>query len=101
MQHTFQPSDQQPHQHLRLMLQKVPMRALGAIEEVFLLALFAFGGAGVGVGVGHFGGLAVLTDVDAVPARDYGGEGGGGEDVAARRKMRGISLGFWEDDRRG
>ena len=76
------------------------MRALGAIEEVFFLALFAFGGAGVGVGVGHFGGRAVTTDVDAVPCRDYGGEGGGGEYVAGREK-RGVSLGLGKDDRGG
>ena len=50
------------------------MRALGTIEEVFFLALFAFGGAGVGVGVGHFGGPAVLTDVEGMIYRDYGGE---------------------------
>lgn len=58
------------------------MRALGAIEEVFLLALFALGGAGVGVGVGDFGGSAVGTDVHAVEPGDDGGKGGGGEDVA-------------------
>ena len=62
------------------------MRALGAIEEVFLLALFAFGGAGVEVWVGNFGGFAVGTDVDGVVPRDYGGESGGGEDVAGRRE---------------
>lgn len=83
------------------MLQEIPVRALGAIEEVFLLALFAFGGAGVGVGVGHFGGPAVATDVEGLICRDYGGEGGGGEDVAVRREKRGVSLGLWEDDRRG
>ena len=63
------------------------MRALGAIEEVFLLALFAFGGAGVCVWVGDLGGFAVGTDLDGVVPRDYGGEGGGGEDVAGRREV--------------
>lgn len=69
------------------------MRALGAIEEIFLLALFAFGGAGVGVWVGHFGASAVVTDIEAVITCDYSAEGGGGEDVAGRRKKRSVSLG--------
>ena len=62
------------------------MRALGAVEEVFLLALFAFGGAGVEVWVGDLGGFAVLTDIGAVVPCDYGGEGGGGKDVAGTRE---------------
>ena len=52
------------------------MRPLRAIEEVFVLIFFCFGGRGVGVGVGHFGYSAVLTDVDGLPGCDYGGEGG-------------------------
>lgn len=63
------------------------MRALGAVEEVFLLALFALGGAGVEVWVGDLGGSAVGTDVDGVVPCDYGGEGGGCEDVAGRKGM--------------
>ena len=69
------------------MLEEVPVPALGAVEEVFLLALLAFGGAGVGVGVGDFGGAAVGGRVDGVVPGDYGGEGGGGEDVAWRRGL--------------
>lgn len=60
------------------------MRALGAVEEVFLLALFAFGGGGVGVGVGDLGGSAVGSRVYGVVPPDDGAEGGGGEDVAGR-----------------
>lgn len=48
------------------MLQKIRVRALRAIEEVFLLALFALGGAGVGVWVGDFGGAAVGADHEGV-----------------------------------
>ena len=66
------------------MLQEIGVRALRAIEEVFLLALFAFGGAGVGVWVGDFGGSAVGTDHESVVRCHYGGEGGGREDVAGR-----------------
>lgn len=76
------------------------MRALGAVEEVFLLALFAFRGAGVGVGVGHFGVTAVVASVDAVPPCDYGAEAGGGEDVA-RGKKRGVNLGSGYEQRGG
>lgn len=64
------------------MLQEVPMRALGAVEEVLLLALFAFGRGGVGVWVGDLGCSAVLADVDHLVPGDHGGEGGGREDVA-------------------
>ena len=64
------------------MLQEVAVRALRAVEEVFLLALFAFGGAGVGVWVGDLGGSAVGTDHEAVVRGHEGGEGGGCEDVA-------------------
>ena len=64
------------------MLQEIAMRALRAIKEVFLLALFAFGGASVGVWIGDFGGSAVGPHVYRVVPCDYGGEGGGGEDVA-------------------
>ena len=63
------------------------MRALGAVEEVFLLALFALGGAGVEVWVGDLGGSAVGTDVDGVVPCDYGGEGGCREDIAGRKGM--------------
>ena len=49
------------------------MGALGAVEEVLLLALLALGGAGVGVWVGDFGGAAVGPDVDGVVPRDDGG----------------------------
>ena len=63
------------------------MRAHGAIEEVFLLVLFAFGGAGVGIWVGDLGGSAVETDVNAVAHRENGGEGGGGEDIAGRKRV--------------
>ena len=42
------------------------MRALGAIEEVFLLALFAFDGGGIGVWIGDFGGSAVVGGVEGV-----------------------------------
>lgn len=65
------------------------MGALGAVEEVLLLALLALGGAGVGVWVGDFGGAAVGTDVDGVVPCDDGGQGGGGEDVAGRREVSG------------
>lgn len=63
------------------------MRAHGAIEEVFLLVLLAFSGAGVGVWVGDLGVSAVETDVDAVAHGEKGGEGGGGEDVAGRKRV--------------
>ena len=62
------------------------MGALGAVEEVLLLALLALGRAGVGVWVGDFGGAPVGPDVDGVVPRDDGGQGGGGEDVAMRRR---------------
>ena len=75
------------------MLQEIRVWALGAVEEVFFLALFAFGGAGVGVGVGDFGGFAVAADQEAVECGYYGGEGGGGEDVANWEE--GVSLGSW------
>ena len=66
------------------MLQKIRVRSLRAIEEVFLLALFAFGGAGVGVRVGDFGGSTVATDHEGVVRCHYGGEGRAREDVAGR-----------------
>lgn len=69
------------------------MPALGAVEEVFLLALLAFGGAGVEVRVGDFGGSAVDAGVGGVDPRDYGGESGGGEDVAGRGGKGGVSIG--------
>lgn len=62
------------------------MRALRAVEEVFLLALFAFGSASVCVWVGDFGSSAVATDHESVVGCYYGGEGGGCEDVAGRAK---------------
>ena len=62
------------------------MGALGAVEEVLLLALLALGGAGVGVRVGDLGGAAVGAGVGGVVQRDDGGEGGGREDVAGCRK---------------
>lgn len=82
------------------MFQKVRVRALGAVEEIFLLVLFAFGGAGIRVGVRHFGRAAVDAGVDAVPIGDYGGEGGDGEDVAGRKKGD-VSLGSGDDERGG
>ncbi len=54
------------------MFQKVRMRALRAIEEVFFFGLFGFGGGGVGVGEGDLGGRAVVADVDGLPQGDYG-----------------------------
>ena len=48
------------------MLDEVRMGALGAIEEVFLLALFGLGGGGVGVRIGDFGRAAERADVDIV-----------------------------------
>ena len=70
------------------MLQEVPVRALGAVEEVFLLALLALFGAGVGVRVGHLGGAPVGPDVYGVVPRDHGGQSGGCEDVAGVRGGR-------------
>ena len=64
------------------MFEEIGMRALGAVEEVLLLALLALGGAGVGVGVGDLGGSAVGDRVEGVVHGDDGGEGGGREDVA-------------------
>ena len=96
------------------MLKEIAVRALGAIEEVFLLALFAFGGAGVGVWIGDFGRAAVGSHVEGVVQCDHGGEGGGCEDVAGRReremsvwrrvrkrmmRLRGGSLGLKENGR--
>lgn len=46
------------------------MRALRAVEEVFLLALLALRGAGVGVWVGDLGGAAVGAHFEGVVARD-------------------------------
>ena len=63
------------------------MRALRAVEEVFLHALFTFGGAGVGVWIGDLGGAAVGTDVDGVVPCYEGAEGGGCEDVAGRKDV--------------
>ena len=65
------------------------MRALRAVEEVFLLALLALGGAGVGVRVGDLGRSAVRSGVDAVVPCDNGGEGGGCEDVASGERREG------------
>lgn len=42
------------------------MGALGAIEEVFLLALLGFGGGGVGNWVGDLRGFAVGAGKDGV-----------------------------------
>lgn len=58
------------------------MRALRAVEQVFVLVLLGFGVRGVSVRVGDFGRTAVFGGVDAVPGRDEGGEGGDAEDVA-------------------
>ena len=44
------------------------MRALGAVEEVFLLGLGGFGGTGIGIGVGDFGRSARGADDNHVPA---------------------------------
>lgn len=63
------------------------MAPLRAIEEVFFLALFGFGGGGVVVWVGDFGVFAVAAGAEYVPIPDEGGEGGGEEDVA-----RGLGL---------
>ena len=68
------------------MLKEIAVRALGAVEEVFLLALFAFGGAGVGVWIGDFGAAAVVSHVEGVVQCDHGGEGRGREDVAGRKE---------------
>lgn len=62
------------------------MSPLRAIEEVFLLALLGFRGGGVGVRVGHFGEAAVFRRQAGVVVCDEGGEGGGEEDVAFRRR---------------
>ena len=52
------------------------MRALGAIEHVFVFVRGGVGGAGVGVGVGHFGGFAVAADEGPVPLIEDGRGGG-------------------------
>ena len=74
--HTSQPSNQQPHQHLRLVLQVVRMRPLCAVEKVLVFTFFGFGMGAIGVGVGYFGSAAECSRVDTVPGGGEGGEGG-------------------------
>lgn len=58
-----------------MVLSKICMSALRAVEEVFRFVLFGFGWGGVSVWVGDFGEAAVGCGVEAVPG-SY--EGGGG-----------------------
>lgn len=59
------------------------MRALSAIEEVSLLALFGFVARGVRDWIGDFGRFAVFARVEGMPGCDEGCESGGAEDIAA------------------
>lgn len=69
------------------------MRALRAVEEVFLLALAGFGVGGIRVRKGDLGRAAKFGGVEGVPGCDEGGEGGGAEDVAGGGGW-GVSLSF-------
>ena len=59
--------DKQGHEEGGQRLEVVGVRALGAVEAVFLLGLGRFGGAGVGIGIGHFGRSACAADDGRVP----------------------------------
>lgn len=57
------------------MFDKVRMRALGAIEEIFSLVSFCFGVRRVAIWVWHFCNLAKGADAKGLPKADEGGEG--------------------------
>ncbi len=54
------------------MLEKIRMRSLRAIEDVFLLARFGFFRARVRVREGDFSHVAVTADAEGVPLGDAG-----------------------------
>ena len=58
------------------------MRALRAVEEVFVLVILHLRGRGVAVRVGHLGLCAESGGPDGVPLVHEDGGGRGGEDVA-------------------
>lgn len=64
------------------MFEKVRMRALGAIEEIFSLISFRFGLRRIRIWVWHFCNLAKGADAKGMPLADDGGEGSCGNDVA-------------------
>jgi len=85
---TIDASDQHADQHGGIMLHKIAMRPLRAVEEVLFLALLGFVGRGVGVGVGDLGRTAVGRYADCVPLVDQRGRRGREEDVAGEVKQR-------------
>lgn len=75
-------TDQQGNQESGLMFDKVRMRALGAIKEIFSLVSFRFGVRRVAIWVLHFCNLAEVVDANGMPMGDEGGQGSCGNDVA-------------------
>lgn len=65
-----------------MMFEKVCMRPLGAIEEVFSLVNFRIGVGRVAIWVLHFGSLAKDGDAYRKPLANEGGEGGCGDHIA-------------------
>lgn len=57
------------------MFEKVRMRALGAIEEIFSLVSFRFDVRRVAIWVWHFCNPAKGADSKSLPKADEGGEG--------------------------
>lgn len=57
------------------MFDKVRMRALGAIEEIFSLVSCCFGVRRVAIWIWHFCSLAKAADANGMPKADEGGEG--------------------------
>ena len=78
----MQPAPNQPDQKRRPMLREIRVRALRAVEEVFVLVILHLGGGGVAVRVGHVSLPAELGGADGVPLVHEDGGGRGGEDVA-------------------